>query len=83
MKLWTRKARKGLGMIEKEGKKNERENGARIVSYFETKEGLYLANEFRISKRISVTDPPISRVPVESQIQTPIHSRVNYARTDS
>lgn len=64
---WKIKKRK------KKGKKG-RGNCARIVSYFWNKGWLIPCQRIRISKRIRPADPPISRVIVESQTQTPIHS---------
>lgn len=64
---WKIKKRK------KKGKKG-RGNCARIVSYFWNKGWLIPCQRIRISKRIRPADSPISRVIVESQTQTPIHS---------
>lgn len=64
---WKIKKRK------KKGKKG-RGNCVRIVSYFWNKGWLIPCQRIRISKRIRPADSPISRVIVESQTQTPIHS---------
>lgn len=75
MKRWTKE-----GVKKKEKRKKGRGNCARIVSYFWNKRWLIPCQRIRISKRIRPADPPISRVIVESQTQTPIHSARGWRR---
>lgn len=75
MKRWTKE-----GVKKKEKRKKGRGNCARIVSYFWNKGWLIPCQRIRISKRIRPANPPISRVIVESQTQTPIHSARGWRR---